>query len=195
MGWHIDGCNLPVLLYKRKISWSLLVLSNRMARPLIEPSAPLYTVDWLIHSWHVIYFLTKLENTWARTKSGPLKGTFWELRIMYEAASPACDWMGVWGVRDVRAPHLSVFRPQLSRTGVGDLLVQADVQVVAWLVSEEKADGDLFACGRQPDVDLQLSLQDPELPQPTAITHHHRAHRLLNLSMVTQREVCYQHIQ
>ena len=85
------------------------------------------------------------------------------------------------GTGDVRGPHLSVFGPHLSRAGVGDLFVQADVQVVARLVGEEEADGDLLAGGRQADVDLQLGLQDAELPQPAAVAHHHGAHRLLDL--------------
>lgn len=65
--------------------------------------------------------------------------------------------------------------------GVCDLLVQADVQVVATLIGQEEADGDLFASGCQSDVDLELSLKHAELPQTTAVAHDHGAHRFLNL--------------
>lgn len=71
--------------------------------------------------------------------------------------------------------------PHLSCTGVSDFLVQADVQVVATLVGQEEADGDLFASGRQSDIDLQLCLKHTELPQATAVAHDHGAHRFLNL--------------
>lgn len=79
-------------------------------------------------------------------------------------------------------PHLSVFGPHLSRSGISDLLVQTDIQVVAWLVGEEEADWDLLAGRSQADVDFQLGLQDPQLPQTAAVAHHHGAHRLLNLT-------------
>lgn len=78
-------------------------------------------------------------------------------------------------------PHLSVFGPHLSRPGISDLLVQADVQVVAGFISEEEADGDLLSRWSQSDVNFQLSLQDTQLPQTAAITHHHGAHGFFNL--------------
>lgn len=71
--------------------------------------------------------------------------------------------------------------PHLSCTGVCDLLVQADVQVVATLIGQEEADGDLFASGCQSDVNLQLGLEHTELPETTPIAHDHGAHRFLNL--------------
>lgn len=86
-------------------------------------------------------------------------------------------------MEDVRVPHLSVFGPHLSRSRISDLLVQADVQVVARLIGEEEADWDLLSCWSQADVDLQLGLQDAQLPQAAAVTHHHGAHRLLDLRL------------
>jgi len=76
----------------------------------------------------------------------------------------------------------------LAGGGLGDLLVEADVQVVARLVGEEEADGDLVSGGRQADVDLQLGLQDTQLPQPAAVAHHHGAHRLLDLQEEEEEE-------
>lgn len=42
----------------------------------------------------------------------------------------------------------------------------------------------MLSCWSQADVDFQFSLQDTELPQTAAITHHHGAHRLLNLKII-----------
>ena len=81
-------------------------------------------------------------------------------------------------------PHLSIFGPHLSRSGVSDLLVEADVQIVARFISEEETDGNLLSCRSQADVNFQFSLQDTQLPQTAAITHHHGAHRLLDLKFV-----------
>lgn len=49
-------------------------------------------------------------------------------------------------------------QPYVSRSGVSDFLVEADVQVVAWLVGDEQADGKSPAGGGLSDVDLDLSL-------------------------------------
>lgn len=84
-------------------------------------------------------------------------------------------------MENVWAPHLSVFGPHLSRSGISDLLVEADVQVVARFVGQKQADGNLFPSGSQADVDFQLRLQDAQLPQTAAVPHHHGAHRLLDL--------------
>lgn len=65
--------------------------------------------------------------------------------------------------------------------GVPHFLVEADVQVVAGLVGQEEADGDGHGGGRQADVDLHLSLQDPQLPEAAAVAHHHGPYRLLDL--------------
>lgn len=81
-------------------------------------------------------------------------------------------------------PHLSVLGPHLSRSGISDLLVQADVQVVPRFIGEEESDGDLLSSWCQADVNFQFSLQDSQLPQTAAVTHHHGAHRLLNLKFV-----------
>jgi hypothetical protein len=56
---------------------------------------------------------------------------------------------------------------------VQDLLVQTNVQVVAALVGQTQPDGNVLRTGRHPDVDLQLSLQHPEFPQPWPVPHHH----------------------
>lgn len=90
--------------------------------------------------------------------------------------------------REMCEPHLPVIGPHLSRARVRDLLVQTDVEVVAAFVGQEQADGDLLARGREPDVDLQLGLEHAQLPQAAAVTHHHGAHRLLDLK-------CGQHTQ
>lgn len=83
-----------------------------------------------------------------------------------------------------KCPHLSVFGPHLSRSGISDLLVQADVQIVARFIGEEEADRDLLARWSQADVNLQLSLQHTQLPQTAAVTHHHGTHGLLDLQFV-----------
>lgn len=46
----------------------------------------------------------------------------------------------------------------ISRSGVGDFFVEADIQVVAWLICEEQADGNDTSGGGLANVDLDLSL-------------------------------------
>lgn len=76
-------------------------------------------------------------------------------------------------------------QPYISRSGVGDFFVEADVQVVARLIGDEQADGNSIASGGLADVDLDLSLQHTEFPQPTAIAHNHGTHGLLDLPQMT----------
>lgn len=63
--------------------------------------------------------------------------------------------------------------PYLSSSGVCDLLIQADVQIVSGLIGEEEADGNGVAGGGVADVDLQFSLEHTQLPQTTAVPHDH----------------------
>lgn len=69
----------------------------------------------------------------------------------------------------------------LSRHQVSDLLIYADVQIITRLIGEEKTDWNGIPSRCKTDVDLQLSLQDPQLPQTAAVAHHHGADRLLYL--------------
>lgn len=71
--------------------------------------------------------------------------------------------------------------PYLCCSGVCHLFVQADVQIVAWLVGQEEPNGNRLPSWSQTDVDLQLSLEHAELPQATPVAHHHAPHRLLDL--------------
>lgn len=80
--------------------------------------------------------------------------------------------------------YINKINPHLAWTGVGDLLIDADVQVIAWLISEKEPDGNGLPGWCQTDVDLQFGLQDPELPETAAVAHHHGANRLLNLKAV-----------
>lgn len=65
--------------------------------------------------------------------------------------------------------------------GVCHFFVQTDVQVVAWLVGQEETNGNCLPGWCQPDVDLQLGLEDAEFPQATPVAHHHAPHRFFNL--------------
>lgn len=66
-------------------------------------------------------------------------------------------------------------------SGVGHFLVQADVQIVAGLIGQEETNGNGLPRGCQTDVDLQLGLEDAELPKATPVAHHHAPHGLFNL--------------
>lgn len=81
--------------------------------------------------------------------------------------------------------HFPSPQPYISRSGVSDFLVEADVQVVARLIGDEQADGNSPASGGLADVDLDLSLQHAEFPQPAAIAHNHGTHGLFNLPQIT----------
>lgn len=65
--------------------------------------------------------------------------------------------------------------------GVRHFFVQTDVQVVAWLVGQEETNGNCLPGWCQPNVDLQLGLEDAEFPQATPVAHHHAPHRFFNL--------------
>lgn len=71
--------------------------------------------------------------------------------------------------------------PYLPCPGIRHLFVQADVQVVARLVGQEETNGDGLSCRCQPNVDLQLGLEDAELPQAAPVAHHHAPHGFLDL--------------
>lgn len=71
--------------------------------------------------------------------------------------------------------------PYVSGSGVRHFFVEADVQVVAGLVGDEETDGDGAIRGCLTNVDLNLRLQNSELPQAAAVAHDHGAHRLLDL--------------
>lgn len=82
-----------------------------------------------------------------------------------------------------------MINPHLAWTWVSDLLVEADVQVIARLISEKEADRNGLPGWCQADVDLQFGLQDPELPETAAIAHHHGTNWLLNLKAATEVKV------
>ena len=69
----------------------------------------------------------------------------------------------------------------LSCPGVCHFFVQADVQVVARLIGQEEANGNCLPSRGQANVDLQLGLEDAELPQATPIAHHHAPHGFFDL--------------
>ena len=75
--------------------------------------------------------------------------------------------------------------PYVSRSGVGHFFVEADVQIVAWLIGDEQADGNSTVSSGLADVDLDLSLEHSEFPQPAAVAHDHGAYRLLDLCGTT----------
>lgn len=77
--------------------------------------------------------------------------------------------------------------PYLPGAWVSDLLVQADVQIISRFISEKQTNRNGISCWCQADVDLQLRLQDPQLPQTAAIAHYHGANRFLYLIITEKR--------
>lgn len=145
-----------------------------------------YKIDYNLHAFLPIARLSLHSSSFSKAE--------WQFYITWKHHKPQKSFIR-YRMRPPQNLHIkpqSRMGPYLPCPGVRHLFVQADVQIIARLVGQEEPNRNRLPRRRQPNVDLQLGLEDAELPEAAPVAHHHAPHGLLDLKHTTRTSLTFQ---